>query len=120
MLLGYSILRQDGVSQFHVRGLEARVIGADLLHGRFQIRAANAAVAGDEAARVVLAATTSLWSLKVRYVEPVVAPDEMTLRQKLSAMAEPTGRESTARVATAYLRRMMGDSGGLSVRFDCS
>src|SRR5450830_1108765 len=35
------------------------------------------------------AATTILWSLKVRYVEPVVAPDEMTLRQKLSAMAEP-------------------------------
>ena len=41
--------------------------------------------------------------LKVRYVEPVVAPEDSTLRQKLSAIAEPTGRVNSAAVAEAAI-----------------
>lgn len=50
----HGILRQDRVRQFHIGGLQARVVGADFLHRRFQVRATDTAVAGDEAARVVL------------------------------------------------------------------
>ena len=50
----HGILRQDRIRQFHVRRLQARVVGADFLHGGFQVRAADAAVAGDEAAGIVL------------------------------------------------------------------
>lgn len=42
-------------------------------------------------------------------MEAVVAPEEMMLRQKVSAMAEPSGRAAMTRVAAESLTERMGE-----------
>jgi glycine dehydrogenase len=107
-LLGsHCVLRQDRIRQFHVRGLQARIVGADFLHGGFQVRPANAAIAGDEAAGVVLRGNDQLVILEGQVGRTGGGTGRNDVTPKLSAIAEPTGRDSKARVATASLRRMI-------------
>ena len=70
------------------------VLGPCLVHGGFQERPTNRTFAGNEAAGVVLCGEDKLVVPRRQVVEPVVAPEEITLRQKVSAMAEPIGSES--------------------------
>ncbi len=103
----HGILRQDRIRQFHVRGLQARIVGADFLHGGFQVWATDAAVAGDEAAGIVLGGDDQLVILEGQVSRTGGGAGRKDVTPKLSAIAEPTGRDSRARVATASLRRMI-------------